>query len=79
MDAKLINQTLCWDCKWATGGCRWSDYLKPVKGWTAITRNTKEHSVNYIVQDCPQFIRDAYNNGLKRLDQHEEEINKIKF
>ena len=26
---------ICWDCKKSSGGCRWSTYLQPVKGWTA--------------------------------------------
>ena len=66
----MIGQyTLCWDCANATGNCRWSDELKPVKGWKAIPTvkdNNGKPMKSCIVVECPQFKRDAYENGLKR-------------
>jgi len=54
--------TLCWDCKNATtGACRWSRVLKPVKGWVA-----EETKNGYIVYECPEFARDAYDFGQRR-------------
>ena len=58
--------TICWDCKRAIGECRWSSSLKPVKGWTAEKTKSKCGGDSYVVIDCPEFIRDAYNMGLKR-------------
>ena len=57
--------TLCWECKMATGGCRWSNRLKPVVGWNAI-RTKGKTGVSYIVLDCPDFVRDAICYGTKR-------------
>ena len=63
------QQTLCWDCENATGGCSWSDHNEhtPVEGWTAIETRIKVHnptqndqiSTSYIVLACPEFIKDA--------------------
>lgn len=66
MAASNKNFTLCWDCKNATGGCRWSDQLHPVEGWTATQTRNKCGGDSYIVHNCPEFIRDAMNYGLKR-------------
>ena len=60
--------TLCWDCKRATGGCRWSDSLTPVKGWYA-TMKRNSGGITYVVHECPEFVRDAINNGLKRYEE----------
>ena len=59
------KMTLCWDCKKACGGCRWSDKLLPVPGWTA-KETTNKIGVSYIVLECPQFERDGINGGVKR-------------
>ena len=62
------KQTLCWDCKRSIGKCNWSKRLKPVEGWIANTVNptlSKPYST-YLVEQCPEFERDAYNGGLKR-------------
>lgn len=70
-------RTICWDCANATGGCSWSDHWlhKPVEGWTAIRNdlNTKEGGTteSYIVQKCPEFVRDAYDYGSYRKEQYE--------
>lgn len=55
------NQTICWGCDNACGGCSWSREFKPVEGWTAtrrdllMTNGTKE---SYIVHECPEFVPD---------------------
>ena len=62
------TNTICWNCKKAIGGCTWSDFFKPVKGWTAEqTRpaGSKPYT-SYIVEKCPEFERDATDNGLRR-------------
>ena len=69
----LSKPTLCWDCAKAIGGCSWSKRLRPVAGWKIIpTRKTSSDGRNYascIVLDCPEFKRDAVNNGLKRYKE----------
>lgn len=65
-----ISYTLCWDCKNACGGCRWSDSLIPVKGWKA-TPTYNKCQTSYIVKECPEFIRDAQGGGLKRYRKEE--------
>ena len=62
-------QSLCWDCAKATGGCSWSNYLKPVEGWNAVPTKRATYYGTYqsnIVLDCPEFERDAYGHGMKR-------------
>ena len=67
------QQTLCWDCANATGGCSWSMHTehKPVEGWNAIRRDIhnkySEPVESYIVISCPEFVRDARNGGTYRL------------
>jgi len=72
----INDQTLCWDCANATGNCRWSEKLKPVKGWTA--EKTLKHSSygsgqvlieSFIVRECPEFVRDCYGHGTKRIKE----------
>lgn len=63
--------TLCWDCKKATGDCRWSSSLRPVDGWDAIKLNltsSKPYST-YFVKSCPQFERDSYDGGSKKSER----------
>ena len=57
---------LCWDCANATGGCSWSEKLRPVKGWKAIPTHKKEFD-SWLVIQCPKFERDALNFGMRRL------------
>lgn len=70
--------TKCWDCARATGGCSWSDHLKPVKGWVAIPtelKNSKMGNVedgSYIVIDCAEFVRDATDGGMARFKPEEK-------
>lgn len=65
-----MKQTICWNCKKATGGCSWSDHFehRPVDGWNAVqTRlrmNNDEYQPSYIVISCPEFEEDE--NGSRR-------------
>ena len=65
--------SLCWDCERATGGCPWSDRLRPVKGWTAtfLEKTTTRPYSTYLVHECPGFKRDAYDGGTRREPQKE--------
>lgn len=55
------DQTLCWKCRNALGGCSWSDKFEAVKGWkaeaTTISNGCGEVP-SFIVRDCPQFCKD---------------------
>lgn len=67
-------QQLCWGCKKATGGCRWSDRLKPVKGWvvekTIIKLSWKKggEAESYLVINCPEFISDKEKPKMYKPD-----------
>ena len=63
-------QTLCWDCANACVGCSWSRQFLPVKGWKA-TRTYGKTFDSYIVHECPEFVRDAYQGGVKRYKKQE--------
>ena len=71
-----FNQTLCWECAKATGRCSWSDEFIPVEGWNAKPTKKRVYGggefESYLVIECPEFERDAYNNGLKRMPKVEE-------
>lgn len=45
---------LCWRCKNACGGCRWSREFKPIPGWTAVP-TFKDRSNTYNILKCPEF------------------------
>lgn len=54
------NEQPCWTCKKACGGCRWSDELKPVKGWDAVKVKRKDDSgeknlFGYKIINCPEY------------------------
>ena len=52
---------LCWRCKKACGGCSWSDWLKPVEGWTATPTVVKDFMgdfESYKIKKCPEFVAD---------------------
>ena len=57
---------LCWDCKNACCGCSWSLAGEPIPGWTAKPTINKDGMKSYLVTDCPEFVRDAYNGGTSR-------------
>lgn len=55
------NGQLCWKCKNACGGCDWSKYFKPVKGWTAqptIVKDSMGDFLSYKITKCPEFIKE---------------------
>ena len=49
--------SLCWDCKNATGGCEWSQSFTPVDGWEAIPRTIRDED-SFCVIKCPKFEED---------------------
>ena len=53
------NMSLCIMCRNYCGGCPWSKYFLPVKGWTAIETYKKGHLNRAWVSWCPQFKADA--------------------
>lgn len=54
--------TLCWDCRNSTTkGCRWARRFRPVNGWVAV-----ENKNGYLVEECPEFIRDSWKDGQYR-------------
>lgn len=63
---KNKNQSLCWDCQNACGGCSWSRSFTPVEGWEARPTKIKlipnkeglEYTDSYHVISCPEFIPD---------------------
>ena len=60
--------SLCWDCKNAVSGCCWAKENKPVDGWKAKfikAQNSKPYDT-YLVINCPEFVRDAYDGGTRR-------------
>ena len=54
---KMCPDSLCWDCKNATGGCEWSQSFTPVDGWEAIPR-TIGNKDSFCVIKCPKFVED---------------------
>ncbi len=62
--------SLCFDCYNATGGCSWSKFLIPVKGWVA-EKTSDEYGGCYRVDSCPQFARDAFEGGQTRATNKE--------
>ena len=58
--SRLEGEQLCWKCGNACGGCNWSDFLKPVKGWDAeptIVKDSAGEFSSYKIKKCPEFIR----------------------
>lgn len=55
----------CYTCKKATGGCSWSRWFKPVKGWKAKPTvihhghyHGKERTLDsYAIIECPEYER----------------------
>lgn len=69
--------TLCWDCARAYGGrdtgCSWSRRFVPVKGWdaepTVMHAGSAGETESYCVRKCPEFVRDGYGGGARRLKE----------
>lgn len=53
------NEQLCYKCRYAIGGCHWSDKFLPVKGWDAEPTIIKDNIIGDIpsfkIKHCPQF------------------------
>lgn len=70
---KFKQHTLCWSCAKACGDCAWSDHNlhEPVPGWTAepaIIKCGQQVSISsFYVLECPEYERDATDDGTKRL------------
>lgn len=70
------SKQLCWDCANATnGGCSWSRDFTPVPGWTArripgrVYHGGQATEETYMITACPEFLRDAYGYGRRRMDK----------
>ena len=73
----MAEFTKCWDCaKATTNECSWSDRLEPVDGWTAIPTLKSQFRMDpfqsFLVIDCPEFKRDAWNGGAMRPEEYEK-------
>ncbi len=68
------RMTLCWDCAKATGGCSWSEKLKPVQGWVAqeAKPSSSKPYVTYLVIECPLFERDGIGYGAKKFRKEKQ-------
>ena len=55
--ANLKNETLCWTCSKATGGCSWSREETPIKNWVA-EEVKHEDFISYNVKKCPYYSLD---------------------
>lgn len=58
----MYDEQLCWSCKKACGGCLWSAFLKPVKGWEAestVVIDNRYISNSYSVKSCPEYEYDG--------------------
>jgi transcriptional regulator NrdR family protein len=63
--SKYATNSLCWECKRATGFCSWSREFEPVKGWKAVPTTINSDSKgrtpvieSYEVKKCPLFEKD---------------------
>lgn len=64
--ATTKSHTICWDCANACGNCSWSSVQPvPVSGWVAKPIFKQKSSGSFIVYECPLFIRDAVDGGMK--------------
>ena len=71
MNFMTTPKTICWDCAKYCGLCSWSKDAVPVEGWNAVPTVKKpyhgEPLESFLVLNCPEFQRDAWDGGLKRL------------
>ena len=73
--SEQTTSTQCWNCARAINGWSWAREFIPVKGWNAtpIKKNSFYGEFeSYIVHSCPEFVRDAYNNGTKRYKEGDD-------
>lgn len=58
IDCDGHSNTLCWDCKNASGRCSWSQSFTPVEGWQARKTHVNGNvgdGQSYLVEMCPLF------------------------
>lgn len=48
------KEQLCVLCQKSGGGCKWSDHLEPVDGWTA-----EENLQGFFITKCPEFVKET--------------------
>lgn len=82
MKKKKMEQ-LCWTCERSCGGengCEWSNYLRPVPGWTA-ERVVKKDGIQYVqtyhIDECPKYINDGQNRR-KYVECHKRISDEVK-
>ena len=56
------SDTICWECAKACGGCSWSVNFTPVEGWTAENTVNAAGVKSYIVQECPEYVKEKREN-----------------
>lgn len=56
------RETLCFQCARATGGCSWSDELRPVRGWFARRGTVNGKPYSYSVFRCPEYRAEQRGN-----------------
>ena len=59
----MSREQLCWRCRKATGGCRWSRFGEPIENWLARKTYITADSVGgvtetYEIRECPEFEKD---------------------
>ena len=65
------QQSLCWTCAKACGGCCWTQYRRyePVPGWiaaeTTMRINGGRIEKSFLVYTCPEFKPDPPRNVKK--------------
>ncbi len=77
------KENICFDCINAVGGCSWSQFFKPVKGWTAKRTKIKVNETTtlktYYITACPLFIQDNSRRKPKLVKQEIQETINRKF
>ena len=59
-------EQLCWTCKRACGGCPWSRYFTPIKGWTAVSVY-KDRNWTYCITACPLYDPDKRRKNNEKI------------
>lgn len=72
------RENVCWTCKKSYGGCSWSDFFVPVKGWDAekdlLRAGVKNKKTDtYKIRYCPEYVRGkAELKTYKNTDAYEK-------
>ncbi|MEG0229748.1 MAG: hypothetical protein RR549_02750 [Oscillospiraceae bacterium] len=70
---KSKKTSICWHCKNATGGCKWSNDGKPVEQWVAkktkINNGFYGITESFLVEKCPLFER-----GINHFSQFKKNV-----